>query len=107
MIHDGGTLPNNLRSGISSKIFLNSKVSPLKDPIKTLKMPFLILNTLGDLCWKFYTPFSGTEKVTESTEMFINNDYPDGGAKMIDIDSFSKYLKATWIKKYLDEENKS
>ena len=36
----------------------------------------------------------------------IISDYPDGGLKMIDIDSFSKSLKATWIKKYLDEENK-
>lgn len=39
--------------------------------------------------------------------MFINNDNPDGGLKMIDIDSFSKSPRATWIKKYLDEENKS
>ena len=29
------------------------------------------------------------------------NDY----SKMIDIQSFSKSLKATWVKKYLDEEN--
>ena len=36
----------------------------------------------------------------------ITNDYPEGGLKMTDIDSFSKCLKATWIKKYLDEENK-
>lgn len=36
----------------------------------------------------------------------IINDYPEGGLKMIDIDSFSKSLKDTWIKKYLDEENK-
>ena len=30
------------------------------------------------------------------------NDYPEGGLKMIDIASFNKSLKATWIKKYLD-----
>ena len=33
------------------------------------------------------------------------NDYSQGGLKMIDILSFNKSLKATWIKKYLDTEN--
>ena len=33
------------------------------------------------------------------------NDYPEGGLKMIDIESFNKSLKAIWIKKYLDMEN--
>ena len=33
------------------------------------------------------------------------NDYPEGGLKMIDTDSFNKSLKAIWIKKYLDMEN--
>ena len=37
-------------------------------------------------------------------DIMINN-YPDGGLKMIDIHSFNKALKATWIKKYLDTEN--
>ena len=34
------------------------------------------------------------------------NDYPEGGVKMIDIASFKKSLKATWIKKYLDLGNR-
>ena len=34
------------------------------------------------------------------------NDYPDGGLKMIDIQSFNKSLKTTWIKKYLDPNNR-
>ena len=35
------------------------------------------------------------------------NDYLEGGLKMIEIASFNKSLKATWIKKYiyLDSEN--
>ena len=33
------------------------------------------------------------------------NNYPEGGLKMIDILSFNKALKATWIKKYLDTGN--
>ena len=32
----------------------------------------------------------------------IMNDCSQGGLKMIDILSFTKTLKATWIKKYLD-----
>ena len=35
------------------------------------------------------------------------NDYPEGGLRMIDIASFNKALKSTWIKKYLNEENNS
>jgi len=34
------------------------------------------------------------------------NDYSEGGLKMIDIASFNRSLKATWIKKYLDKENR-
>ena len=33
------------------------------------------------------------------------NDYSQGGLKVIDILSFNKSLKATWIKTYLDTEN--
>ena len=33
------------------------------------------------------------------------NDYSEGGLKMIDIVSFNRSLKATWIKKYLDKKN--
>jgi len=35
------------------------------------------------------------------------NDYPNGGLKMIDVVSFNKLLKTSWIKKYLDSENSS
>ena len=34
------------------------------------------------------------------------NDFGAGGLKMIDIISFNKSLKTTWIKKYLDNNNK-
>ena len=44
------------------------------------------------------------EKEIKLSETIIN-DFSNGGLKMIDIQSFSKSLKATWIKKYLDEEN--
>lgn len=35
----------------------------------------------------------------------IINDYSHGGLKMIAVQFFSKSLKATWMKKCLDEEN--
>jgi len=34
------------------------------------------------------------------------NDFGVGGLKMIDISSFDKSLKTTWIKKYLDNNSK-
>ena len=34
------------------------------------------------------------------------NDYPEGGLKTIDVSSFNKSLKDTWIKKYLDSGNR-
>ena len=33
------------------------------------------------------------------------NDYLEGGLKIIDVTSFNKSLKATWIKEYQDNEN--
>ena len=33
------------------------------------------------------------------------NDPRDGGLRMIDLISFNKSLKTTWIKKYLDNDN--
>jgi len=34
------------------------------------------------------------------------NDFKDGGLRMLDIESFNEALKCSWIKKYLDDENK-
>ena len=33
------------------------------------------------------------------------NDYENGGLKMVDLSSFNKSLKTTWIGKYLDTSN--
>ena len=33
------------------------------------------------------------------------SDYKNGGLRMIDIKSFDKTLKSTWVKKYLDNDN--
>jgi len=34
------------------------------------------------------------------------NDFKDGGLRMLDTESFNKALKCSWVKKYLDDENK-
>ena len=34
------------------------------------------------------------------------NDFKDGGLRMLEIESFNKAVKCSWIKKYLDDENK-
>ena len=33
------------------------------------------------------------------------SDYKNGGLRMIDIKSFNKALKSTWVKKYMDNDN--
>ena len=33
-------------------------------------------------------------------------DYDQGGLKMVDVPLFAKSLKSTWIKKYLDQNNR-
>ena len=33
------------------------------------------------------------------------SDYKNGGLRMIDIKSFNKALKSTWVKEYLDNDN--
>ena len=37
--------------------------------------------------------------------LIMISDYSEGGLKMIDLISFNKALKSTWVKKYLDPEN--
>lgn len=36
----------------------------------------------------------------------LMNNYEDGSLKMLDITTFSKSLKATWLQKYFDDSNK-
>ena len=54
---------------------------------------------------KLFFSFLWSGKADKIKRNVIINDYPGGGLKMIDVDCFSKSLKATWVKKYLDEEN--
>ena len=54
---------------------------------------------------KRFFPFLWNGKGDKIKRNVIINDYPCGGLRIIDIFSFSKSLKATWIQKYLDKEN--
>ena len=69
-------------------------LSPLHTNVKAIKE----VNKL------FYS-FLWNGKGDKIKRDIIINDYPNGGLKMIDIQVFSKSLKVTWIKKYLDEGN--
>ena len=51
----------------------------------------------------FYFLWSGKGDKIKRNVMI--GDYSDGGLKMIDLESFNKALKSTWVKKYLDPEN--
>ena len=54
---------------------------------------------------KLFFSFLWNGKGDKIKRDIIINDYSNGGLKMIDIEYFTKSLKATWIKKYLDEGN--
>ena len=49
--------------------------------------------------------FLWNDKKDKIKRSIMINDYPEGGRKMIDISSFNKSLKTTWIKKCLDSGN--
>ena len=52
----------------------------------------------------FYN-FLWNDKGDKIKRKVMINDYSEGRLKMIDIASFNRSLKATWIKRYLDKEN--
>ena len=60
-----------------------------------------ILHEINDLFYSFL--WNGKSDKTKRKVMI--NDPRDGGLRMIDLISFNKSLKTTWIKKYLDNDN--
>ena len=66
-----------------------------------LQSNYTALNEVNN--W-FYT-FLWNGKGDKVKRKLMINDYCDGGLKMIDLFSFNKSLKSTWIKKYLDTSN--
>ena len=61
-----------------------------------------IINEINDLFYRLLWNDKG-DKIERKV---MTNDYFKGGLKMIDLVSFNKSLKLTWIKKYLDSSNK-
>ena len=61
-------------------------------------------NVIKEINGLFYN-FLWNDRGDKIKRNVMINDYPEGGLKMIDIDSCNKSLKATWIKKYLDMES--
>ena len=81
---------------------LNSLVvSQLVYVLTPLKSNYSALTEINKLLYTFLRNGKG-DKIKRNV---IINDYCDGGLKMIDIFSFNKSRKATWIKKYLDNSN--
>ena len=62
----------------------------------------MAIKEIKDLLYKFLWDGKG-DKIKR---MVVIYDYQEGGIKMLDIKSFNSALKATWIPKYLDVNNK-
>ena len=91
------------------RLTLTGKITVLKSPVASQLVYVLsplqtnekVIKEVNKLFYSFLWNGKG-DKIKRD---IIINDYPNGGLKMIDIQVFSKSLKCTWIKKYLDEEN--
>lgn len=62
-----------------------------------------VVNEVNNLCYNFLWDGKG-DKIKRDTMI---SDYEQGGLKMVDVKIFSKALKATWIKRYLDQNNQA
>ena len=83
--------------------------------IKTFALPKLIYpltvlpNPPNDVIIdikKYMNEFIWKSKVNKVSQKTIIKDYDEGGLKMIDIESFMAALKASWVKRILDNNNK-
>ena len=82
------------------KSLVASQLLYIFSPLQTNHEAFKEINTI------FYK-FLWNEKGDKIKRKILINDYSEGGIKMIDIASFNKSPKVTWIQKYLDPENRS
>ena len=76
-------------------------VSQLVYLLSPLCSNYNVLNEINNLLYNFLWNGKG-DKIKRKVMI---NDFHDGGLKMIDLISFNKSLKTTWIKKYLDNSN--
>ena len=77
-------------------------VSQLVYLLSSIRSNYKVLNEINDLLYTFLWNGKG-DKIKRK---IMINDFAAGGIKMVDISSFNKSLKTTWIKKYLDNNNK-
>ena len=82
------------------KSLVASQLVYIFSPLQTNHEAIKEINTI------FYK-FLWNDKGDKIKRKIMINDYSEGGLKMIDIASFNKSLKATWIQKYLDPESRS
>ena len=80
------------------KSLVASQLVYIFSPLQTNHEAIKEINTI------FYK-FLWNDKGDKIKRKIMINDYSEGGLKMIDIASFNKSLKATWVQKYLDPEN--
>ena len=64
---------------------------------------YVYFNTSGDKP-EVYS-FLWNNKGGKIKRTLLISNYDHGGLKMVDLSSFNKYLKTTWIRKYLDTSN--
>ena len=76
-------------------------VSQLVYLLSPLCSNYNVLNEINNLLYSFLWNGKG-DKIKRKVMI---NDFREGNLKMIDLISFNKSLKTTWIKKYLDNSN--
>ena len=70
--------------------------------LTSLQFKEFIIKEINKLFYEFVWDGRG-DKIKRKVMI---NDFNDGGLRMLDIESFNKALKCSWIKKYLDDNNK-
>ena len=83
---------------IVSKRFVASQLVYILSPLPANQQ---VIKAINKLFYNFLWNGIGDKR---KRDVIINN-YENGGLKMIDIESFSKALKTTWVKTFLDRNN--
>ena len=78
-------------------------VSQLVYVLSSLETCVEVIDEVNTLLYNFLWDGKG-DKVKRTTMI---NDYEQGGLKMIDLKTFNKALKISWLQKYFDPKNKS
>ena len=89
------------RLSLLGKIVLKSLIaSQLVYILSILPTKHAALDEINNMFYDFFWSGRG-DKIKRDVMI---SDYKNGGLRMIDIKSFNKALKSTWVKKYLDND---